>query len=171
MFFFLGCWPTSPGCAYILELHSRIIDAQQKEKKNKTTLLLSPFSLSARGFPKLSSTFEHCRAFFSTCTPNIFVSSHSSLLCVRRRMAERLRPVNIVRIRPKLAIVLTSFLISLAVEGRAKELDKNNGIMLPDKEQQVFTALANISVTCIFIHTAEIKWNIPDYLTKTPGVK
>ncbi|XP_032784031.2 vascular endothelial growth factor receptor 2 [Daphnia magna] len=85
-------------------------------------------------------------------------------------MAERLRPVNIVRIRPRLAIVLAGLLISLAIEGRAKELDKNNGIMLPDKEQQVFTALANISVTCIFIHTAEIKWNIPDYLTKTPGI-
>lgn len=85
-------------------------------------------------------------------------------------MAERLRPVNIVRIRPRLAIVLAGFLISLAVKGRAKELDKNNGIMLPDKEQQVFTALANISVTCIFIHTAEIKWNVPDYLTKTPGI-
>ncbi|KAI9559363.1 hypothetical protein GHT06_016152 [Daphnia sinensis] len=68
------------------------------------------------------------------------------------------------------AIVLTGFLISLAVQGRANELDKNNGIMVPDKEQQVFTALANISVTCIFIHTVEIKWNIPDYLTKTPGI-
>ncbi|XP_057369375.1 vascular endothelial growth factor receptor 2-like [Daphnia carinata] len=85
-------------------------------------------------------------------------------------MAECLRFVNTVRFRLGLVIVLTGFLISLAIEGRAVVLDKNNGIMLPDKEVQVFNASANISVTCIFIHSVEIKWNVPDYLIKTPGI-
>jgi hypothetical protein len=53
---------------------------------------------------------------------------------------------------------------------RASELNKNNGIMLPSRPQQIVNSGDNVTITCIFIHSAEIKWIYPEYLFKTPQV-
>ncbi|XP_046457985.1 vascular endothelial growth factor receptor 1-like [Daphnia pulex] len=53
---------------------------------------------------------------------------------------------------------------------RASELNKNNGIMLPSRPQQIVNSGANVTITCIFIHSAEIKWIYPEYLFKTPQI-
>lgn len=53
---------------------------------------------------------------------------------------------------------------------RANELNKNNGIMLPNRQQQIVNSGDNVTITCIFIHSAEIKWIYPEYLFKTPQV-
>jgi hypothetical protein len=70
----------------------------------------------------------------------------------------------------RLFVALISVLILLFNQGRANELNKNNGIMLPNKPQQIVNASANVTITCIFVHSAEIKWIYPEYLFKTPEV-
>ena len=65
---------------------------------------------------------------------------------------------------------LTALLVVFDSSSRASELNKNNGIMWPNKPQQIVNAGANVTVTCIFIHSADIKWIYPDYLSKTPEV-
>lgn len=134
------------------------------------SLLLSPFSLCWTGISKLMTVGIPIWA------PHLHVivvhSLSSKCLCLQSRMVERLLFINIHQIRPRLlVIVLAGLLISLFIECRANELNKNNGIILPNRPQQVLTASANISMTCIFIHSANITWTYPNYLLKTPEVR
>lgn len=57
-----------------------------------------------------------------------------------------------------LAIVL---FLAFGRRGHALELNKNKGIMLPDQPEQIVNANTNITITCMFIHTAEIQWTLP----------
>lgn len=44
---------------------------------------------------------------------------------------------------------------------QANDLNKNNGIMLPNVAQRVVNASSNVSITCMFIHSAAIEWILP----------
>ena len=70
----------------------------------------------------------------------------------------------------RLFVALLAELILLHHQSLANELNKNNGIMLPNKPQQIVNSSDNVTITCIFIHSADIKWIYPEYLSKTPEV-
>ncbi|KAI9559362.1 hypothetical protein GHT06_016151 [Daphnia sinensis] len=44
---------------------------------------------------------------------------------------------------------------------QANELNKNNGIMLPNVDERVVKAGDNLTITCMFIHTTDIEWTLP----------
>lgn len=74
------------------------------------------------------------------------------------------------RVFKRLCVGFGVVLILLGNQSSANELNKNNGIMLPNKPQQMINASANVTITCIFVHSADIKWIYPEYLFKTPEV-
>jgi hypothetical protein len=57
--------------------------------------------------------------------------------------------------------VLTIVVLTFGRQGHAIELNKNQGIMIPNQQQQLVNATNNITITCVFIHTAEIVWTLP----------
>jgi hypothetical protein len=61
--------------------------------------------------------------------------------------------------------LLTTVLLISSTQGQVVELNKNQGIMLPNQPYQMVNATRNITITCVFIHTAEIQWTLPT-LTK-----
>ncbi|XP_046637844.1 vascular endothelial growth factor receptor 1-like isoform X2 [Daphnia pulicaria] len=64
--------------------------------------------------------------------------------------------------------LLTIMLLISSRQGHAIELiglNKNQGIMLPNQQDQLVNAKNNITITCVFIHTAEIVWILPKLST------
>jgi hypothetical protein len=61
--------------------------------------------------------------------------------------------------------VLTIVILAFGRQGHAIELNKNQGIMLPNQPEQIVNATTNITITCVFIHTAEILWTLPKLST------
>ncbi|XP_057369372.1 vascular endothelial growth factor receptor 1-like isoform X2 [Daphnia carinata] len=45
--------------------------------------------------------------------------------------------------------------------GQTNELNKNNGIMLPNVPERIVKAGDNVTITCMFIHTTDIEWILP----------
>ncbi|XP_046638612.1 vascular endothelial growth factor receptor kdr-like [Daphnia pulicaria] len=48
-------------------------------------------------------------------------------------------------------------------QGHAIELNKNQGIMIPNQPHQIVNVNNNITITCISIQTAEIIWTLPKW--------
>jgi hypothetical protein len=64
--------------------------------------------------------------------------------------------------------LLTIMLLISSRQGHAIELiglNKNQGIMLPNQQDQLVNVNNNITITCVFIHTAEIVWILPKLST------
>jgi hypothetical protein len=61
--------------------------------------------------------------------------------------------------------LLTIVLLISSTKGQVVELNKNQGIMIPNESHQRVNATTNITITCVFIHTDKIKWTLPT-LTK-----
>jgi hypothetical protein len=59
--------------------------------------------------------------------------------------------------------VLFILLLAISRQCLANELNKNNGIMIPNEKYQVVNASTNITITCMFIHGqgAGIDWELP----------
>ncbi|XP_046456193.1 vascular endothelial growth factor receptor kdr-like [Daphnia pulex] len=57
--------------------------------------------------------------------------------------------------------VLIVVILTSRRQGHAIELNKNKGIMLPNQPEQIVNATTNITITCVFIYTAEIIWILP----------
>jgi hypothetical protein len=122
--------------------------------------LSNAVSLSSKGLSTLCGALD-------------VIEQLSHLLILPSRMLLLRLPLKMVKhlsLFHRLFVALISVLILLFNQGRANELNKNNGIMLPNKPQQIVNASANVTITCIFVHSAEIKWIYPEYLFKTPEV-
>ncbi|XP_046457028.1 vascular endothelial growth factor receptor 1-like isoform X1 [Daphnia pulex] len=63
--------------------------------------------------------------------------------------------------------VLTIVILAFGRQGHAIELNKNNGIMFPNQPEQIVNVTTNITITCVFIHTAEILWTLPKLSTES----
>lgn len=61
--------------------------------------------------------------------------------------------------------LLTIVLLISSSQGQVVELNKNQGIMIPNESHQRVNATNNITITCVFIHTDNIQWTLPT-LTK-----
>ena len=163
----------------ILELNNTgqmQIVCKTSTNKKLTTVLAPPITLVAiqLSFDLREFLFNavSLRKGLSTLCGALDVIEQLSHLLLPSRMLLRL-PLKMVKhlsLFHRLFVALISVLILLFNQGRANELNKNNGIMLPNKPQQIVNASDNVTITCIFVHSAEIKWIYPEYLFKTPEV-
>ena len=65
----------------------------------------------------------------------------------------------------KVLFTLTVLALSWNQQGHAKELNKNQGIMIPNVKDQIVDIKSNITITCMFIHSATIVWTLPKVTT------
>jgi hypothetical protein len=57
--------------------------------------------------------------------------------------------------------LLTTVLLISSTQGQVVELNKNQGIMIPNQPYQIVDVNTNITITCVFIHNTEIHWTLP----------
>ena len=134
------------------------------------TLVAIQLSFGLREF--LFNAVSLRKGLSTLCGALDVIEQLSHLLLPSRMLLLRLqlKMVKHLSLFHRLFVALISVLILLFNQGLANELNKNNGIMLPNKPQQIVNASANVTITCIFVHSAEIKWIYPEYLFKTPEV-
>jgi hypothetical protein len=68
--------------------------------------------------------------------------------------------------RGTISLVLKVIIIVLLIsntQGQVVELNKNQGIMIPNQPHQIVNVNNNITITCISIQTAEIIWTLPKW--------
>jgi hypothetical protein len=63
--------------------------------------------------------------------------------------------------------LLTIVLLISSTQGQAVELNKNQGIMIPNQKHQIVNAKTNITITCRYIHNTEIIWTLPKLSSDT----
>jgi hypothetical protein len=66
--------------------------------------------------------------------------------------------------RGTISLVLKVIIIVLLIsntQGQVVELNKNQGIMIPNQPYQIVDVNTNITITCVFIHNTEIHWTLP----------
>lgn len=134
-------------------------------------LLPSPFSLLGRGFSKFVSSQIQTRFTTAAAVNWMWGASANELFRIQSKMVKH-RSNSFSSSREQFVRVFTLLLITTFHNCvlRANELNKNNGIMFPNRQQQIVNSGDNVTITCIFIHSAEIKWIYPEYLFKTPQV-
>jgi hypothetical protein len=59
--------------------------------------------------------------------------------------------------------VLIVVILTSNTQGQVVELNKNQGIMIPNQPHQIVNVNNNITITCISIQTAEIIWTLPKW--------
>jgi hypothetical protein len=72
--------------------------------------------------------------------------------------------------RGTISLVLKVIIIVLLIsntQGQVVELNKNQGIMIPNQPYQIVDVNTNITITCVFIHTAGILWTLPKLSSDT----
>lgn len=75
-----------------------------------------------------------------------------------------LRRLNTTGFFPWVISILQVFSVVVLISntyGQVNELNKNNGIMLPNVAERIVKAGDNLTITCMFIHTTDIEWTLP----------
>uniref|UniRef100_A0A0P5KX94 receptor protein-tyrosine kinase n=1 Tax=Daphnia magna TaxID=35525 RepID=A0A0P5KX94_9CRUS len=75
-----------------------------------------------------------------------------------------LRRLNTAGFFPWVISILQVFSVVVLISntyGQVNELNKNNGIMLPNVAERIVKAGDNLTITCMFIHTTDIEWTLP----------